>query len=85
MIFFQIALVSSFGQIYIQLLNVLPVQEVAKIVKLTIDCLPVDPPVSLVQAKLQCIHDTIKSEIFRHIGTCSKLFPHLFYEKSIIK
>lgn len=59
---------SSFGQIYVQLLNVLPVQEVAKIVKLTIDCLPPEPNVALVQAKFHCIHDTVKSEIFQNIG-----------------
>ncbi|GIY19724.1 dedicator of cytokinesis protein 3 [Caerostris extrusa] len=70
----QIALVSSFGQIYVQLLNVLPVQEVAKIVKLTIDCLPPEPNVALVQAKLRCIHDTVKSEIFQNIDSRVELF-----------
>ncbi|GFS76082.1 dedicator of cytokinesis protein 3 [Nephila pilipes] len=70
----QIALVSSFGQIYVQLLNVLLVQEVAKIVKLTIDCLPPEPNVALVQAKLRCIHDTVKSEIFQNIDSRVELF-----------
>ncbi|GFT91555.1 dedicator of cytokinesis protein 3 [Trichonephila clavipes] len=57
-----------------QLLNVLPVQEVAKIVKLTIDCLPPEPNVALVQAKLRCIHDTVKSEIFQNIDSRVELF-----------
>ncbi|XP_042900639.2 dedicator of cytokinesis protein 3 isoform X2 [Parasteatoda tepidariorum] len=70
----QIALVSSFGQIYVQLLSVLPVQEVAKIVKLTIDCLPTEPNVALTQAKLRCIHDTVKSEIFQNIDSRVELF-----------
>ncbi|KAG8186361.1 hypothetical protein JTE90_026781 [Oedothorax gibbosus] len=70
----QIALVSSFGQIYVQLLNVLPVQEVAKIVKLTIDCLPPDINMALVQAKLHCIHDTVKSEILQNIESRVELF-----------
>lgn len=60
----QIALVNSFSRIYEQLLKVLPVQEVAKVIKMTIDKLTIESPLSLIQAKLQCMLETVKSCVF---------------------
>lgn len=65
----QVSLVNSFSQMYEQLLKVLPVGEVGRIVQLTLNSVPVDASVQLVQARLRCIHNTVKSAVFCNPST----------------
>ncbi|XP_064489712.1 dedicator of cytokinesis protein 3-like isoform X2 [Ornithodoros turicata] len=65
----QVTLVYSFSQIYEQLLKVLPVEEVGRIVKLTLSSLPAEASASLTQARLLCIHNTVKSAVFKDRST----------------